>query len=624
MFPMVLMNVTELISWGNAISNVAVSNKEKKTIHISIQTFSGIFEETEALWNKFNDYYDKLSQKYYVRSKQEIYEDHDSKFLKNDKSTLNDYTLSVDRFYNDAYNLIKLGGQYDKIQFMNFQSSEFFDKRSLSITLEKIYQLIIPPNQLIRQGFIQLFIMNAKQNVQFECDKYISAQQYMFFFYGSLIITEIKGLIILTFAHSILQNLRGHTMVSPYNSKLALKEFEERVMDYHYHMNEAMASLPTVIYRCEAHSPVRGKDFIEFVNYRRAILLSSSIILPPHIKYNGKYHIKKVTTCDEINSSSINQPHLKGLQISNCKTLGSGANVGICHAKPNSSRKYQWFKVWSQIYGRNEECSTSIQTGSGDLDTINNHFCLCYATDNNLHRFNNSILRISMASQKSDIHNNMFVVGVKFVVYEGGIHLQIQQSKFIRGELNSNATVWKKLDDFAQDTKRKLLYSTLSDFLGQLYLDDVMLPPKYLVTGVRFLSRSTSPAGYYLQVHGTPYDLQTGKLNPEDSMWFIGGDWKYSKRLDYERDRIEIKILNHDDPVRCNGYNYDQTTNKFIQFQHSSVIKDAGQSTIPYIDAQPVEIYPPFPLSGIGLFYREKADCGGYIAPRIFAMDITQ
>ncbi|KAK0098476.1 hypothetical protein PV326_008074 [Microctonus aethiopoides] len=151
-----------------------------------------------------------------------------------------------------------------------------------------------------------------------------------------------------------------------------------------------------------------------------------------------------------------------------------------------------------------------------------------------------------------------------------------------------------------------------------------MLPPKYLVTGVRFLSRSTSPAGYYLQVHGTPYDLQTGKLNPEDSMWFIGGDWKYSKRLDYERDRIEIKILNHDDPVRCNGYNYDQTTNKFIQFQHSSVTKDAGQSTIPYIDAQPVEIYPPFPLSGIGLFYREKADCGGYIAPRIFAMDITQ
>ncbi|KAK0098475.1 hypothetical protein PV326_008073 [Microctonus aethiopoides] len=356
---MVLMNVTELISWGNAISNVAVSNKEKKTIHISIQTFSGIFEETEALWNKFNDYYDKLSQKYYVRSKQEIYEDHDSKFLKNDKSTLNDYTLSVDRFYNDAYNLIKLGGQYDKIQFMNFQSSEFFDKRSLSITLEKIYQLIIPPNQLIRQGFIQLFIMNAKQNVQFE--------------------------------------------FSPYNSKLALKEFEERVMDYHYHMNEAMASLPTVIYRCEAHSPVRGKDFIEFVNYRRAILLSSSIILPPHIKYNGKYHIKKVTTCDEINSSSINQPHLKGLQISNCKTLGSGANVGICHAKPNSSRKYQWFKVWSQIYGRNEECSTSIQTGSGDLDTINNDFCLCYATDNNLHRFNNSILRISIWHRKSRI-----------------------------------------------------------------------------------------------------------------------------------------------------------------------------------------------------------------------------
>lgn len=74
-----------------------------------------------------------------------------------------------------------------------------------------------------------------------------------------------------------------------------------------------------------------GKDFIEFVNYHRAVLLSSSI-LPPHIKYNGKYQIKKVATCNEINSSSINQPHLKALQMSNCKTLGRGVDVDICHA----------------------------------------------------------------------------------------------------------------------------------------------------------------------------------------------------------------------------------------------------------------------------------------------------
>lgn len=159
---MVLMNLTELISWGNNISNEGASHNDKETTHIPMQKFDNIFAETEALWNKFNDYYGKLSRKHYVRSKREIYEDHDGEFLKTDKSMLNDYILSVDRFYNDAYNLIKLGGQSDKIQHMKFQTSDFFDKRSLSRTLEKIHQLIIPPNQLIRQGFIQLSIMNAE------------------------------------------------------------------------------------------------------------------------------------------------------------------------------------------------------------------------------------------------------------------------------------------------------------------------------------------------------------------------------------------------------------------------------------------------------------------------------
>ncbi|KAK0179589.1 hypothetical protein PV327_005327 [Microctonus hyperodae] len=123
--------------------------------------YKNIFTETEAMWNDFNDYYNKLSQKHYRRSKREIYENHDSELLKNDRSMLNDHILCVDRFYNDAYNLIKLGGKSDKKQFMNLKPSELFDTRTLSVTLEKTHQLIFPPNQLIRQGFIQLSIMNA-------------------------------------------------------------------------------------------------------------------------------------------------------------------------------------------------------------------------------------------------------------------------------------------------------------------------------------------------------------------------------------------------------------------------------------------------------------------------------
>lgn len=60
--------------------------------------------------------------------------------------------------------------------------------------------------------------------------------------------------------------------------------------------------------------------------------------------------------------------------------------------------------------------------------------------------------------------------------------------------------------------------------------------------GVRFASRKGSPEGFFLQVHGTPFDIQTGKLNPEDGVWFVSGDWEFSKRQDYERDRYVFYI----------------------------------------------------------------------------------
>ncbi|KAK0080533.1 hypothetical protein PV325_013796, partial [Microctonus aethiopoides] len=53
-------------------------------------------------------------------------------------------------------------------------------------------------------------------------------------------------------------------------------------------------------------------------------------------------------------------------------------------------------------------------------------------------------------------------------------------------------------------------------------------------------------------------------------------------------------------------------------------VTDGGQSTVPFIEAQSVETYSPFALSGIGLFYRRKDGCGGYIAPRLFTIDISQ
>lgn len=88
--------------------------------------------------------------------------------------------------------------------------------------------------------------------------------------------------------------------------------------------------------------------------------------------------------------------------------------------------------------------------------------------------------------------------------------------------------------------------------------------------------------------------------------------------------RKSIKLIAPDDPTRCLTYDYDKETHKSIKFQHTDIHKDAGQNTVPFFDAQPVDTQPPFPLNGIGLFYRHKDGFGGYIAPRIFTAEVSR
>lgn len=79
------------------------------------------------------------------------------------------------------------------------------------------------------------------------------------------------------------------------------------------------------------------------------------------------------------------------------------------------------------------------------------------------------------------------VIGVKFVIHDRAVHLQILQSKYVPGKIIDNSATWKKLDDFTSTSDTKFRYTALGEVSGQLYIDDVMLPPKYAVTGKLYL-----------------------------------------------------------------------------------------------------------------------------------------
>lgn len=68
----------------------------------------------------------------------------------------------------------------------------------------------------------------------------------------------------------------------------------------------------------------------------------------------------------------------------------------------------------------------------------------------------------------------------------------------------------------------------------------------------------------------------------------------------------------------------DWTPNQYVKFQPTDRVKDAAQTTIPFLDGTFVEGNPSL-LSGFGLFYKGPMDRrNNWIAPYLVAFDFGQ
>ena len=68
----------------------------------------------------------------------------------------------------------------------------------------------------------------------------------------------------------------------------------------------------------------------------------------------------------------------------------------------------------------------------------------------------------------------------------------------------------------------------------------------------------------------------------------------------------------------------DSNPNQFLRFQLSDLTVDAGKSTVPFIDLQPVQLDPPVLLSGAGLYHKKAAGSSGFLGLKLMTYDITQ
>ena len=76
-----------------------------------------------------------------------------------------------------------------------------------------------------------------------------------------------------------------------------------------------------------------------------------------------------------------------------------------------------------------------------------------------------------------------------------------------------------------------------------------------------------------------------------------------------ERPRSLVPIIMPDIPTKYHGYNkVDTATDQFVMFDSSSAYKDVSQTTVPFIDAQPVAPQPASWLGGAGLYHKVREE----------------
>lgn len=56
----------------------------------------------------------------------------------------------------------------------------------------------------------------------------------------------------------------------------------------------------------------------------------------------------------------------------------------------------------------------------------------------------------------------------------------------------------------------------------------------------------------------------------------------------------------------------------YVHFRQTDAEKDAGQTSIPYLDIQDVITTPPSPMVGIGMYYKGMEGFGGFIGLKGF------
>lgn len=216
---------------------------------------------------------------------------------------------------------------------------------------------------------------------------------------------------------------------------------------------------------------------------------------------------------------------------------------------------------------------------------------------------------------------NRVITGVSIIKDRQTFYWQITQRKLItKGQVESPASNIRKPYKTVRTInvrddpvlKEGIDYHALSWQNRSVNLDTLIAPPGSVLTGIKFKAEHGHLS---LEIRATKFDFNSGTLQD-----VVRSEWISSTTTD----RTPILLENPDKSDRSLSKSIpDITPNAYIDFQPTDDVKDAAQTTVPFIDVELVEPTHPTILSGAGLYYKGQPGFGGFIAPKIVTYDFA-
>uniref|UniRef100_A0A1Y1N5R8 Uncharacterized protein n=1 Tax=Photinus pyralis TaxID=7054 RepID=A0A1Y1N5R8_PHOPY len=451
------------------------------------------------------------------------------------------------------------------------------------------------------------------------CSTNQSAQQMLYNLYNTIELTELKGYMMMQFSYMLLKlyNQGNYTK----EAQLMRDRYEERTVQSVQAVKKAMERSSREFWKCDPPKHIPGDTYIEVTQLLQGYVQNEVDLNPKGTcsETCAEYTYTKSHSCYK-NLYCRQQRRCNG-KIINCRYIDS--DMWVCPADSVTNRRYEYIEYENgRVLGRKQGC----QKGTVKVDSWwrwlfwHCSYCFCLCDEQGVY----SDRYFNMRSAVADIANNRVVTGLRFTKKNRIIHLQIQEGKLLpHGGIDSSTIRWVPVEDY-KITDRYIYngqdYHTLTWEQRSIDLDDLIADDQHVMTGVRFKKIGTH---LNFEIYITPFDFEKGQLL-EPAYRSI---WKDNSNTDASthNPRTQVYLSDPDIPTRIpRASRLDSKTDQYIDFTHTDMNRDAAQTTVPFLDAQPVVPKMAVPLAGAGLYHKGSKNSGGFIAPKIVTYDYSQ